>query len=281
MDDYDPEEDDSRRRNSRSFLSFLFSWVNILGRKYQQSRLVGASAMVLTMSLMIHRKQSLLNFKKGSRNFSRALIRYLSFQLERYQRGKISNSYRNAVQTPLSVLWTETKLGRIQQALLSTNSITYKSQGDNWKVSMLPSSSALQSNLVDTLTRHNVDVSTMPESIWSRIATPALAALPFVYLYFVYRLLRQQMDGKEDKVTSSDNVDTNTTFADVAGIDEAVREVSEIVSYLKNPGRYIAIGAGPPRGILLYGPPGSGKTLLARGKHERFAVFATFQISLY
>ena len=55
-----------------------------------------------------------------------------------------------------------------------------------------------------------------------------------------------------------------TTFADVAGADEAVEELDEIKDFLQNPARYQALGAKIPKGVLLYGPPGTGKTLLAR-----------------
>ncbi|ATE52146.1 ATP-dependent zinc metalloprotease FtsH [Actinosynnema pretiosum] len=55
-----------------------------------------------------------------------------------------------------------------------------------------------------------------------------------------------------------------TTFADVAGAEEAVEELYEIKDFLQNPGRYQALGAKIPKGVLLYGPPGTGKTLLAR-----------------
>jgi cell division protease FtsH len=55
-----------------------------------------------------------------------------------------------------------------------------------------------------------------------------------------------------------------TTFADVAGIDEATEDLAEVVDFLKNPDRYRALGAAVPRGVLLTGPPGTGKTLLAK-----------------
>lgn len=57
---------------------------------------------------------------------------------------------------------------------------------------------------------------------------------------------------------------TNTSFKDVAGIDEARDELNEIVDFLRNPGKYTSIGARIPKGILMFGPPGTGKTLLAR-----------------
>ena len=57
---------------------------------------------------------------------------------------------------------------------------------------------------------------------------------------------------------------TRTTFADVAGVEEAKAELEEIVEFLKNPGKYTNIGARIPKGVLLVGPPGTGKTLLAK-----------------
>jgi cell division protease FtsH len=64
------------------------------------------------------------------------------------------------------------------------------------------------------------------------------------------------------KVVTKDQ--PKTTFADVAGVDEAVEELEEIKDYLENPAKFQAMGAKVPKGLLLYGPPGTGKTLLAR-----------------
>ena len=65
--------------------------------------------------------------------------------------------------------------------------------------------------------------------------------------------------GKESKKSES-----KTRFTDIAGMDEVKNELIEIVDYLKEPEKYQKIGARPPKGVLLYGAPGSGKTLLAR-----------------
>lgn len=57
---------------------------------------------------------------------------------------------------------------------------------------------------------------------------------------------------------------TNSTFADIAGCDEAKNSLQEVIDYFKNPEKYKSFGARLPRGVLVYGPPGTGKTLLAK-----------------
>lgn len=95
--------------------------------------------------------------------------------------------------------------------------------------------------------------------------------LLFVILvtFFVFSMFRRMGPGSAmsfgrlgNKLLSQENV--KTTFNDVAGIDEAVEELREVVEFLKTPARYQALGGRIPRGVLLVGPPGTGKTLLAK-----------------
>jgi cell division protease FtsH len=103
-----------------------------------------------------------------------------------------------------------------------------------------------------------------------------LDLLPTAFIYIVIFLLfffmLSQMQGGGSRVMNFGKSraklitkDTpKTTFADVAGADEAIEELQEIKEFLQNPAKFQAIGAKIPKGVLLYGPPGTGKTLLAR-----------------
>jgi cell division protease FtsH len=96
--------------------------------------------------------------------------------------------------------------------------------------------------------------------------------LPFVIVIAIMMFFLNQMQGgggrvmqfgkARAKLVSKDT--PKTTFADVAGADEAIEELQEIKEFLENPAKFQAVGAKIPKGVLLYGPPGTGKTLLAR-----------------
>jgi cell division protease FtsH len=99
-----------------------------------------------------------------------------------------------------------------------------------------------------------------------------LSLLPFVLIIVVFLFLMNQMQGGGSRVMNFGKSkaklitkDTpKTTFADVAGADEACEELQEIKEFLQEPAKFQAVGAKIPKGVLLYGPPGTGKTLLAR-----------------
>ncbi|XP_074328562.1 ATP-dependent zinc metalloprotease FTSH 9, chloroplastic-like isoform X2 [Apium graveolens] len=90
-----------------------------------------------------------------------------------------------------------------------------------------------------------------------------LQRFPFTWSQHTTGQLRNRKSGNSSVAKETEN-GASITFADVAGVDEAKEELEEIVVFLKNPERYLRVGARPPRGVLLVGLPGTGKTLLAK-----------------
>jgi cell division protease FtsH len=114
-----------------------------------------------------------------------------------------------------------------------------------------------------------VSVSVSHENLFVGIL---LNLLPIGLILLLLLFFMNQMQGGGSRVMSFGKSKAKlvskdmpkTTFADVAGVDEAIEELQEIKEFLENPAKFQAIGAKIPKGVLLYGPPGTGKTLLAR-----------------
>jgi cell division protease FtsH len=106
-----------------------------------------------------------------------------------------------------------------------------------------------------------------PTTEWSAVMTLALMAMTlFALIYFFRRMTGPgtAMSFGRSRGKLFEGEETRVTFDQVAGIDEAVEELREIVEFLKTPAKYQALGGRIPRGVLLVGPPGTGKTLLAK-----------------
>ncbi|MGL5001719.1 MAG: ATP-dependent metallopeptidase FtsH/Yme1/Tma family protein, partial [Casimicrobium sp.] len=144
-----------------------------------------------------------------------------------------------------------------------------QSTSSEFTTQLLPGG-ARDEQLVPLLKQNNVGILAQPPS---QALSIILSLLPILLMLGIFWFIfmrgqgaqgqvmqfgqsRAKMYGREKKV--------GTVFADVAGHEEVKRELIEVVDFLKNPGKYHAVGAEIPKGVLLVGPPGTGKTLLAR-----------------
>ncbi len=127
--------------------------------------------------------------------------------------------------------------------------------------------------LVDILTDNSVDIEVQRQVEENRLlqvlSTLLIPVLLLLVLFFVLRRAQngpgsQAMNFGKSKARVQMEPQTQVTFGDVAGIDQAKLELTEVVDFLKNADRFTAVGAKIPKGVLLVGPPGTGKTLLAK-----------------
>ncbi len=127
-------------------------------------------------------------------------------------------------------------------------------------------------NLIDKLSSNGVRFEVVrPDTKMNSLLSILIAWFPMLLLIGVWVFFMRQMQGggkgmgfgKSKAKMLSENA-KKVTFADVAGIDEEKAELSELVDFLRNPGKFQKLGGNIPKGCLLVGPPGTGKTLLAR-----------------
>ena len=161
---------------------------------------------------------------------------------------------------------------QISRVLISPDrgtALVVESDGRRAEVNLAP-----DKDLLKILTDNKVDIAVQPTRqtpAWQQAASSLI--FPILLLGGLFFLLRraqgggggnQAMSFGKSKARVQMEPQTQVTFNDVAGIEGAKLELTEVVDFLKNPDRFTAVGAKIPKGVLLVGPPGTGKTLLAK-----------------
>jgi cell division protease FtsH len=179
---------------------------------------------------------------------------------------------QNQTTAPYSTFVSKVKAKEISQVGLTSDrsKAIFTNQKDNSRVVVnLPN----DPQLINILTENKVDIVVVPQaddSIWFRaLSGLLLPGLLLVGVIFLFRRAQngpgnQAMNFGKSKARVQMEPNSQVTFSDVAGIDQAKLELTEVVDFLKNADRFTALGAKIPKGVLLVGPPGTGKTLLAK-----------------
>ena len=223
----------------------------------------------------------------GSRLIVRTLIilglLLLGWYLIQFFTQGSSSSNPNAIEIPYSTFYQEVTAGNVKDVTFSgqdangdfktAQTITDVSgttkTGTSFHFTQLTNGDP---NLTTLLNQHGVSYQAKAASDNSVFLSILFNLLPWVLVigvfFFIFRRANQGQQnifsfGKSKaKVIMEDR--PSTTFADVAGVDEAKNDLVEVVEFLKTPGKFQKLGGKIPRGVLLVGPPGTGKTLLAR-----------------
>ncbi|HSC79127.1 MAG TPA: ATP-dependent zinc metalloprotease FtsH [Chitinolyticbacter sp.] len=187
---------------------------------------------------------------------------------------QITGKTEPAGQVPYSQFMQDVEAGRVGEITIEGNLLRgYMIRGQRADGQKFSTLAPFDFRMVDTLIKHNVKFATKAEEEPSMLMSIFISWFPMILLIGVWVFFMRQMQGGgrggafsfgKSRAKMLDDSNNVVTFADVAGCDEAKEEVTEIVDYLRDPSKYQSLGGRMPRGILMVGSPGTGKTLLAK-----------------
>jgi len=191
----------------------------------------------------------------------------------------VSNLFNHSQQTTqLNNFYSDLRTSQLKSVTIGTDSLQWTTKDGQQFKATLPTNFQTQ-DLVAQLAGAGVQVSGQQPSAFLGFLLQWI--VPFLLLAALWIFLIRRMAGGgaasalnlgKNRVKIYDRKEMKTTFADVAGLDEAVEELREIVEFLRTPKKYQRLGGRIPKGVLLLGPPGCGKTLLARAVAGEAAV---------
>ncbi len=166
-------------------------------------------------------------------------------------------------------LINEIDAGNVEKIKMTVGSTTVKVNlkgQEEAKTVIVPSTQAFIELVQEKIQEGNhIKKKKKKQSVILSIVDTLFSLLPTILMVILFILLFQMQGlGDKGKVYQAEEESVNTTFADVAGLDEEKQEMIEIVNFLKKPDEFYKMGAKIPKGVLLCGEPGTGKTLIAK-----------------
>ena len=163
----------------------------------------------------------------------------------------------------------EISYGNVEKVELTTGSRNAKVKMKNEeeeKKALIPDTEAFITLIQTKVAEGNeIELVQKPQSFWATLPTTILSLLPTAIMLALFILIfKMQGLGEKGKVYDETERKTKVRFDDVAGLEEEKGELKEIVEFLKKPEQFTKMGARIPKGVLLYGKPGTGKTLIAK-----------------
>ncbi len=201
------------------------------------------------------------------------IVIFISFFLITIFAPLLNSTPDNAKDVTLSQVIKDLKSDRIKKVVIEDNKVTAEYKNGAFGITHIETGDSFRQIVTDSdIKLENVVIETKDTQTSAAIIQIIGNLIPALLLFFLFMFIIRQARGAQDSVFSFGQSKakrfmkdkSNVTFKDVAGVDEAKKELEEIVDFLKHPEKYKKVGARTPKGVILVGPAGTGKTLLAK-----------------